>query len=59
MLQSVMWFTGEPSLARAAHSGPICNLLNFVNVVDYCQVIAWGAHILEAGRGEDEKSVNN
>ena len=59
MLQSIMWFTGDPSLACAALSGPICNLLNFVNVVDNCQVIARGARILEVGRGKDEKSVNN
>ena len=54
-----MWFTGEPSLAHAAHSGPICNLLNFLNDVDNYQLIARGAHILETGRGKDEKYVNN
>lgn len=59
MLQSIMWFTGEPSLACAAYSGPICNLLNFVNVVDNCRVVARGVRILEVGRGKDEKSVNN
>jgi len=59
MLQSIMWFTGEPSLAFTAHSGPIRNLLNFVNVVDNCRVIARGTRVLAVGRGKDEKSVNN
>lgn len=54
-----MWFAGEPGLACTVHSGPICNLLNFVNAADNCQVIAGGAHTLEVGRGKDEKSVNN
>lgn len=39
MLQSIMWFTGEPRLACSAHPGPICNLLNSVNAVDNCQVL--------------------
>lgn len=59
MLQSVMWFTGEPRLACSAHPRLICNLLNSVNAVDNCQVIARGAHILEAGDGKDEKFVKS
>lgn len=57
MLQSIMWLAGEPGLPCSAHPGPICNLLNTVNAVDNCQVIARGAHILEAGKGKDEKFV--
>lgn len=57
MLQSIMWLTGEPRLACSAHPGPICNLLNSVNAVDNCQVIVRDTHILEAGKGKDEKFV--
>lgn len=58
MLQSILWLTGEPRLTCSAHTGPICSLLNSVNAVDNCQVIARGTHILEAGKGKDEKFEN-
>lgn len=54
MLQSAMQFTGEESLMCTAHTGPLCNLYNFMNVVNNYFVI--GAQVSKVSRGKDEKS---
>lgn len=58
MLQGGMQFTGEQSLMCTAHTGPLCSLYNFVNVVGNYFVIVTGTHVSKVSRGKDEKSVS-